>query len=109
MNTAKLIISVTAGFTSGIVLRDNEVKPFCIAHLEILQVGKTNTVYTSQELVSFMFRALLYKDYKHLQSQVNFIFEGVEVEFDKNMRTKAEYPYSVYDECLDVLLGPTNE
>jgi hypothetical protein len=102
---SRLIINVTAGFSLGIVLRDNEVKPFCIAHLEALKVGKSNTVYTSQELVLYMFRALLCKEYKHLQSQVSFIFEGVEVKLDKNMRTWAEYPYSVYDECLCVLVG----
>lgn len=106
---SKLTINVTAGFCSTSALRDNEIKPFCIAHLEALKVGKTNTVYTGQELVLYMFRALLYKDYKYLQEQVVFIFEGKEVKFDERMRTWKDYPYSVYDECLNILVGGLDE
>lgn len=106
---AKLTINVTAGFCSTSAIRDNEIKPFCIAHLEALKVGKTNIVYTGQELVLYMFRALLYKDYKYLQNQVVFKFDGVEVQFDERMRTKANYLYSVYDECLSILVGGLDE
>lgn len=74
-----------------------------------MQLGKTNTVFVAQELVLYMFRALLYKEYKHLQEQVTFIFDGVEVKFDQNMRTTAEYPYSLYDECLCILLGAEDD
>jgi hypothetical protein len=100
-----LTIDASYNDVAGLIFRDKEVKAFCISHLNALQMGESNTVYTAQELVLYMFRALLYKDYKHLQSQVVFKFDGVEVKFDKNMRTRAEYPYSVYDECLCILVG----
>lgn len=109
MNTAKLIVDVSYYHVDGIILRDKETRLFCVSHLNALQAGETNTVYTAQELVLYMFRALLYKEYKHLQSQVMFKFDGVEVKFDERMRTKAEYPYSVYDECLCVLVGGADD
>jgi hypothetical protein len=106
--SSKLIINASYDDVAGLIFRDKEVETFCISHLNALQMGENNTVYTAQELVLYMFRALLYKDYKHLQSQVVFKFDGVEAKFDERMRTNAEYPYSLYDECLDVLLEPLN-
>ncbi len=104
---SKLIINVniSSGFNCHNALIDIHVKPFCINILEQLRKGEGDIIYTAQELVLYMFRALIYKDYKDLQSKIVFRFEGVEVKFDKNMRTIIEYPYSVYDECCNTLLG----
>ncbi len=86
---------------------DGEIQSICRQYLEALEYGNSDkTAFISQELVLYMFRALLYKEYKHLQSQVTFIIDGAEVKFDSNMRTVGGlYPPSVYEHCCDILLG----
>ena len=67
MNIGKLTIEVDMT-CSAKPIRDYEIASYCIHELEALQLGKISTIYTAQELVLYMFRALLYKEYKHLQS-----------------------------------------
>lgn len=105
---SKLTINVDMSYLVK-PFKDEEIHSYCIHQLEALQLGKTDTIYIAQELILYMFRALLYKDYKHLQSQVMFKFDGKEVEFDERMRTRADYPYSVFDECLCILVGGADD
>ena len=106
---SKLTIDVDLHYSVK-AIRDVEIPSFCINELEALQLGKTSTVYVVQELVLYMFRALLFREYKHLQEQVTFLLDGVEVKFDHRMRTNEDnYPHSLYNECLCILLGATDE
>jgi hypothetical protein len=64
MDTNKLIVDVDMTYSAK-PIRDHEIASYCIHQLEALQLGKSNIIYTAQELVLYMFRALLYKDYKN--------------------------------------------
>lgn len=91
-------------------LRDNDIKAFCTEQLENLKLKEYSLIYINQELVLYMFRALLYKEYRHLQQQVMFKLNDVYVSFDKRMRTwDNNYPDSLYDKCLDILLEPPED
>ena len=87
--------------------QDFKIKEVCEAYLGYITEGAEDPyLITGQELVLYMFRALLFREYKHLQEQVTFIIDGVEVIYDVNMRNASGiYPPSVYDDCCDILLG----
>lgn len=103
----KLIIHFKSKDTEGSKSHnDYNIPIICHGYLDSLTVGKGDYVDTGQELVLYMFRALLFSEYKHLQKQVTFLIDGVEVKFDHRMRTDEDnYPHSLFDECLCVLLG----
>lgn len=87
--------------------QDCKIREVCETYLGYITEGDHDPyLITGQELVLYMFRALLYKDYKHLQAHVTFLIDGVEVKYDSNMRNSSSiYPPSVYDDCCDILLG----
>lgn len=102
----KLTVDFRSKCPSDYGFQDFRIKEVCESYLGYITEGSYDPyLITGQELVLYMFRALLFREYKHLQEHVTFIFDGVEVKFDSNMRTTAEYPYSLYDECLCKLLG----
>ena len=106
----KLIVDFRSDPSSDYGFQDCKIKEVCEAYLGYITEGDYDPyLITGQELVLYMFRALLFSKYKHLQEQVTFIFDGAEVKFDSNMRTTAEYPYSLYDECLCILLGAEDD
>lgn len=86
---------------------DCRVESVCRELLEQLANNeKYLQITTGQELVLYMFRALLFREYKHLQEQVTFLVDGAEVRYDHNMRNASGiYPPSVYEDCCDILLG----
>ena len=88
------------------VYNDVHIATVCRNYLDSLVAGKGDYVNTAQELVVYMFRALLYREYKHIQSQVCFIVDDKGVAYDSNMRNASGiYPPSVYEDCCDILLG----
>lgn len=105
----ELTIKFVSKAASFHAFQDFEVKEQCTLLLDALEKGeKYLSITTGQELVVYMFRALLFSKYKHLQSQVCFTIDGKGVIFDENMRNcSGIYPPSVFDECCDVLLGAT--
>ena len=96
---------------ASIAYRDHEIEPICRQTLESTILGETQIHFiTAQELVVQMFRALLYKEYKSYQQDVSFLINGEKVIYDSNMRNASGiYPPSVYDKCLCILLGATDE
>lgn len=87
------------------VYNDIRVPIICRGYLESLTAGKGDYVNTAQELVIQMFRALLYREYKHLQTQVHFIVDDKTVMYDSSMRNaNGIHPPSVYEYCCYILL-----
>jgi len=110
----KLLVKYISNAQSHAAYPDCIIKSVCEELLQQLAIIEDNEeplqIVTGQELVLYMFRALLFKEYKHLQSQVTFIFDGVEVKFDHRMRTAEDnYPHSLFDECLCILLGAEDD
>lgn len=88
------------------VYNDVRIPIICRGYLDSLAVGKGDYINTGQELIIQMFRVLLYKKYKHLQSQVLFMIDDQVVVYGSNMRNASGiYPPSVFEDCCDILLG----
>lgn len=103
---SKLTVDYRSVPPSDYGFQDFKIKEVCETYLGYITEGVENPyLITGQELVLYMFRALLYKEYKHLQPYVTFLVDGTEVKFDTNMRSSGIYPPSVYDDCCDILLG----
>lgn len=87
---------------------DIVIEKVCRGYLDNLAKGNGDYFYTAQELVWSVIRSLLYKEYKHLQEQVEFYIEdsGTEytVLFNEKMRM-SKHPPSVWDDALCKLLG----
>ena len=102
-----LTIKFVSNSQSHIAYSDCRIEGVCREYLMHLSDGEEYLqITTNQELMICMFRALLFKEYKHLQSQVNFFIDDKSVKYDSNMRNVSGiYPPSVFDDCCDVLLG----
>ena len=92
---------------SELGFQDYMIEEICEGYLGFIIEGQTDLyIIIGQELMLYMFRALLYKKYRHLQDRVAFVVDNVEVKFYSNMRNASGiYPPSIFDQCCDVLLG----
>lgn len=91
---------------------DHQIESICRKYLDNLSKQKTSeTVFINQELMFYMFRALLYEEYSHLRHRVRFFNSNAndEILFDSRMRvTSNNHPFdnSIYTNCLCLLLQP---
>lgn len=101
----RVIISPT-----GVAYPDHQVESICRSYLEVVNNNvRSQDVFISQELMLLMFRALLYKEYSHLQPWVEFYNNdfGQQLHYDSRMRITWELdPFidSLHDRCLCILL-----
>jgi hypothetical protein len=103
----RLTVDFRSDTPSDYGFQDCKIKEICEAYLGYITEGDYDPyLITGQELVIQMFRALLFREYKHLQPYVCFIVDGKGVVYDSDMRNASGiYPPSIYDDCCDILLG----
>ena len=104
---SNLTVKFVSNSQSHAAYSDCMIESVCREYLTQLKNGEEHLqITTNQELVIYMFRALLCREYRIYQASVVFTIDDREVIFDSNMRNASGiYPPSVFEKCCDVLIG----